>query len=268
MKKTRYSYVTLLSSNDYVIGVVMLYLSLQKVKTEYSLFVLCSDILSQKSMKILDKFRIHYKFITNHINVDTTKVNTDEGYDHWNRTFDKIHIWTLTEFDKVVYLDSDMQVIRNIDYLFDVPHMSAVIADQWNEPGLMELNSGLMVITPNIKEYNNMKRMWESGVIKLKNVGDQDVIRAYYKDWNKQKILHLDPGLNVFYSEVSTGIIKKENVQPVSVIHYIGSRKPWMVSLSAILNRMKHNFLWKHLLFYACMLYFYFPKCIIPQRFR
>lgn len=225
-------------------------------------------MLSQKSIKILDKFRINYKFITDHINVDVTKINTDEGYYHWNRTFDKMYVWTLIEFEKVVYLDSDMQVIRNIDCLFDSPHMSAVIADQWNEPGLKKLNSGLIVIEPNIEEFLGLKQLWESGTIKLKNMGDQDIIRAYYTRWDKQNELHLHPGLNVFYSEVSSGIIKKENVQPVSVIHYIGSRKPWMVSLSAILNRMKQNFLWKHLLLYACMLYFHFPKCIIPQRFR
>lgn len=261
-------YVTLLSSDDFVIGVVMLNWSLQRVKAAYQLQVICTEGLSKSTLGILEKHNISYRFLSDHIDVDTSKVNTTEGYDHWNRTFDKLMIWSLEEFEKVVCLDSDMQIIRNIDYLFDSPHMSAVIADQWNEPGLDKLNSGLIVIKPNIKEFEGLKEVWESGQIKLNNVGDQDVIRAYYKNWGEHKELILHPGLNVLYSEVSAGIIKKENVNPVSVIHYIGSRKPWMISAPALMNRLKHNFLWKYLFLYALNMYFYFPKCILPKKYR
>jgi lipopolysaccharide biosynthesis glycosyltransferase len=104
-----------------------------------------------------------------------------------------------------------------------------------------------------------MKQLWESGVINLKNVGDQDIIRAYYLDWEAKEILHLPPCLNVFYSEVSAGIIKKKDVQPVSVIHYIGSRKPWMISIIANIKRMSGNFLWKKSLTYMMRLYITFP---------
>ena len=257
--ETKQTYVTLLSSDDFVVGVIMLHLSLKSVKALYSLFVLCSDTISNTSLQLLEKYRIPYKKLSEHIRVDATKVNIASGYDHWNRTFDKLYVWTLTEYDKVVYLDSDMQVVRNVDFLFDCPHMSAVIADQWNEPGLKKLNSGLIVIEPNLEEFDGMKQLWESGAINLKNVGDQDIIRAYYLNWEAKEELHLPPGLNVFYSEVSAGIIKKKDVQPVSVIHYIGSRKPWMVSILANTKRMRNNFLWKKLLTYIMRLYVNFP---------
>lgn len=260
--KTKQTYVTLLSSDDFVIGVIMLHLSLKAVNAQYPLFVLCSDSISKSSVNLLKKHHILCKKLSEHICVDTTKVNIASGYDHWNRTFDKLYVWTLTEYDKVVYLDSDMQVVRNIDFLFEKPHMSAVIADQWNEPGLKKLNSGLIVIEPNLEEFDGMKQLWESGAINLKNVGDQDIIRAYYLNWEAKEELHLPPGLNVFYSEVSAGIIKKKDVQPVSVIHYIGSRKPWMVSIRAIFNRFKRNYLWRYLLKYVTTMYISFPKLI------
>lgn len=266
--KNKKTYVTLLSSNDFVIGVVMLNRSLQKVKASYPLLVLCANDLSTSTIQVLEKFHIQYKVLSERINVDTSKVNASKEFQHWNKTFDKLLIWSLIEFDKVVCLDSDMQVIRNIDFLFEAPHMSAVIADQWNEPGLDKLNSGLMVIEPNLKEFEGLKNLWESGTISLKNIGDQDIIRAYYTDWGKNNDLVLHPGLNVLYSEVSAGIIKKENVEPVSVIHYIGGRKPWMVSAPALIKRLKHNFLWKHLLYYALKMYLHFPKCILPKQYR
>lgn len=261
-------YVTLLSSDDFVIGVIMLSLSLHKVKARYPLLVLCTNDVSTSSIQVLEKYQVPYKVLSEHISVDMSKVNVSKEFQHWNRTFDKLLIWSLTEYSKVVCLDSDMQVIRNIDFLFEAPHMSAVIADQWNEPGLDKLNSGLMVIEPNLKDYEGLKQLWESGSIKLRNAGDQDVIRAYYKDWGENIDLVLHPGLNVLYSEVSAGIIKKENVDPVSVIHYIGGLKPWMISAPALMKRLKHNFLWKYLCLYALNMYLHFPQCILPKKYR
>lgn len=103
-----------------------------------------------------------------------------------------------------------MQVIRNIDYLFEAPHMSAVIADRFNEPGLTKLNSGIMVIVPNYEEFNGMTKLVNSGRVSLSNMGDQDIIRAYYKNWHMELRLSLPSGLNVFYQEVSAGVIKKK----------------------------------------------------------
>lgn len=239
----------------------MLAWSLRKVGAHFPLLVLCSDHVSLRSVRLLEKHHIACRFLKDHIAVDLSIVNTDAGYDHWNRTFDKLFVWTLTDYDTVVYLDSDMQVIRNIDYLFDYPHMSAVRADEWNEPGLDKLNSGLIVIKPNMEDFEGMKRLWESGAINLRHVGDQDIIRAYFKDWGQHPELTLAPGLNVFYSEVSAGVISESNVSPVSVIHYIGPRKPWMVSPRAIWRRSRNNFLGKQLLRYAFILFLY--RCVL-----
>lgn len=263
-----FTFVTLLSSDDFVKGVVMLDWSLRKVGSSYPLLVLCSRDLSKKALALLKRHHLDCFVLNEDIEVDTSAINTEEGYDHWNRTFDKLYVWSLTQYKKVVFLDSDMQVINNIDFLFDCPHMSAVRADQWNEPGLDKLNSGLMVVEPNMDEFYGMKELWESGGIKLKNVGDQDVIRAYYKDWGSKPELTLPPGLNVLYSEVTHGVIKEENVTPVSVIHYIGKLKPWMVSPRAIWRRSRNNFLGKNLLQYAFSMYCRFPSLLIKRNGR
>lgn len=259
-----YSYVTLLSSDDFLPGVIMLDWSLKRVRVQYSLHVLCSDCISETSIIKLKHRKISFQRLNEHIPVDDN-INKEAGYDHWNRTFDKLYVWTLTQFDKVVYLDSDMQVIANIDHLFGCPHMSAVRADAFNEPGLDKLNSGLMVIEPNTEEFFGLCSLLRSNIIRLKRMGDQDVIRAYYHDWGRDEELTLRPGFNVLYSEVSSGVIHESDVSPVSVIHYIGSRKPWMVSPRAILRRSRNNFLGKHLVRYAFALYFHYPLCIINK---
>lgn len=253
------AYVTLLSSDDYYPGVVMLDWSLKKVASKYPLFVLCSDSLSDTTIKKMRKRGLNYQILDDHWK-GTDRFNKEAGYEHWRHTFDKLYVWTLTQFDKVVFLDTDMQVIQNIDYLFDKPHMSAVRADMWNEPDLDQLNSGLMVIEPNLKDFEGLSSLWESeGVQWRRNIGDQDVIRAYFSNWGRKNELTLAPGLNVFYSEVSRGIIKQEDVSPVSVIHYIGNRKPWMLSPRAFYRRSRNNFLGEYLIQYAFALWHFFP---------
>lgn len=261
----RFSYVTLLSSDDFLPGVIMLDWSLRTVKTQYPLLVLCSDCVSESTCKELIRRNFSYLRLEEHIPVNA-EINIEEGYDHWSKTFDKLYVWTLSQFDKVVFLDSDIQVIKNIDYLFDCPHMSAVRADAFNEPGLDKLNSGLMVIEPNEKEFEGLSTIIKLGELRLKNMGDQDVIRAYYHDWGTREELTLEPGLNVLYSEVSSGVIHRQDVEPVSVIHYIGHNKPWMVSPRAILRRSKHNFLGRYLLKYAMNMYLKMPLLLLRYR--
>ncbi len=260
---SNFSYVTLLSSDTYLLGVIMLQWSLLRVDSKYPLLVLCSDCLSESSIKMLNKHRLHYSKLNKHWEGGDS-FNQEDGYEHWSNTFDKLYIWTLTQFDKIVYLDSDMQVIRNVDYLFDYPHLSAVRADKWNEPGINHLNSGLMVIRPNLKEFIQMRSLWESrSMLWRRNIGDQDIIRASFPGWGTRRELTLPSGLNVFYSEVSHGIIMEENVSPVSVIHYIGAKKPWMLSPRALWRRSRHNFLGKYLLRYAFALWYTFPRALL-----
>ena len=250
MKSTRRAYVTLLGSDDFVKGVVMLDWSLRKVKSSFPLMVMCSKNVSKSAVSELEKRHIPFQILPGSIDLDKSSINLDEGYAHWNNTFDKLFAWTLTQFEKVVFLDSDMQVR----------------ADVFNEPGLDKLNSGLMVIEPSMEEFEGLCSVIDTERRRLKNMGDQDVIRAYYKEWGSRPQLTLAAGLNVFYSEVSRGIIRKSDVDPVSVIHYIGPNKPWMVSARAIWRRSRNNFLGRELLRYAVAMYFRFPLLLLKWK--
>lgn len=238
----KYTYVTLLSTDSYLMGVLLLANSLRETQAKYPLLVVCSNAVSDKTKRILTRYSLEYIVLDEAIQIDTTKYNVAPGYEHWNNTLDKLYVFSLTDYDKVIFLDSDMMVVRNIDHLFDMPHMSAVVADVFNEPDLRKLNSGMMVIEPNTKDFDGMVNLWTSGGIKLANAGDQDVIRAWFKDWENHPELRLPQGYNVFYSDCQW-LAKPEQVEPVYVIHFIGPRKPWQVSARAIYKRAQNNFL-------------------------
>lgn len=39
-------------------------------------------------------------------------------YGNWGLAFTKLALWNLTQYDKIVYMDSDLLVMRNCDELF------------------------------------------------------------------------------------------------------------------------------------------------------
>lgn len=150
----------------------------------------------------------------------------------WSGTFDKLLVFSLTEYDKLVFIDSDMMVLGNLDGLFDCPHMSACCDGLYDK---VNLNSGLMVIEPTDDE-DQMKRMLELTDVLSQDKqarGDQDVIRALYPEWSKDERLHLPVSYNTFIDEAARNCSKlgydidAGGEKSVRVVHFIGPDKPW-----------------------------------------
>lgn len=141
------------------------------------------------------------------------------------------------QFDKIVFLDSDMLVAANIDVLFEYPNFSACRSGYFLNHDWTRLNSGLMVIEPNEEVMRGllaqlpitMRRYAVDG----KNVGDQDVINDYVSDWPEREELHLPEGFNMFFKNLSLAKANgfsfdaKDVEKRISVVHFIGAVKPW-----------------------------------------
>ena len=71
-----YSYVTLLTNDSYIYGVIMLNGSLQKVKSKYPLTVLVTDQVSKAPRSIMDQLGINYIEVSTHsVNDEVYKIN-------------------------------------------------------------------------------------------------------------------------------------------------------------------------------------------------
>lgn len=234
------AYITLLSNEKYLPGVIVLNKSLRALGARYPLYCALSLSVNEKTERILVEQGI--TCIRLKCTVVDYLVNTSEkGTSHWNFTFDKLQIWGLTQFEKLVFLDCDMLIVRNLDNLFDCLPFSAVSADcsyPGNESWAGGLNSGLMVIEPD-KEVEKGLLESVAPVIALskeqnKMVGDQDVIKYYLSDWGKCTDLHLDEGYNLFADHLTYYIrhlgyrLTGDKGKPIYVIHFIGRSKPWM----------------------------------------
>lgn len=163
-----------------------------------------------------------------------------------------LKIFSLTDYDKIVFIDADMILLKNIDFLFDKPHMSAVIAGKELHPEWDGLNSGLMIIEPNYDEYVGLVSLIEASFQDRSAAGlpfgDQDVLEKYYTDWKQCSQLHLPSVYNVLLGYA--GVLKEQNIitsiDDVYLYHFTGKQKPWgsfkdnIIVLIKILLRSRH----------------------------
>lgn len=247
------SYITLLNNDNYLIGVLCLNESLKQVRSKYPLTVAITKDVSEKTKQILSNNNVK--------TIDIEKIeipclikekNLKGEFSHWNNTFDKLRIFELIQFDKLVFLDSDMYIRKNIDNLFELKNLSAVIDRR--EPNVSEewkkLTSGTMVIKPRLGVVEKFTKIMEDIILKKNSMGDQDVLQEYDKNWHKKEELHLDVIYNTFFIYLDY-YIKVNNYQlsDIAVIHFILNVKPWHFNkenieeyLKFLDDRLKYNY--------------------------
>lgn len=229
------SYVSILTTDSYLFGALVLWKSLQDTKPKHPFHLLVTPNLSTETTTLISKAGIKT------IKIDPIKnpiLNDPKDRRFYN--YSKLNMWGLTQFDKIVYLDADMVVMHNIDELFDKPNLSSTNAGGMIHKDWKQLNSGLIVLEPSQSIFNHMKS--QVGVIeKEKGKGDQAFIHQYYADWPERKELHLHHVYNTFDCHIEGykkhhGYYLDEKIQlnnskfdpkRIKVVHYIGQTKPW-----------------------------------------
>ena len=226
-----YSYITVLSTEKYLKGALALAESLKQVKAKYPFTILITCDISKEDE---DKIKSHDMQIIKKSNIklpETIKTKNDKGnFSHWTNTFDKLLLFELTEFEKLVYLDSDMYVRQNIDELFEKKHLSATIDRRYGPSVSKEwtkLTSGLMVIEPKQNVLPNFYEIINKIIDKKDSIGDQDIIQEYDKTWDIKEELHLDVGYNLFFPHIDYYITYNNyKLEDIKVVHFIYTNKP------------------------------------------
>ncbi|KAL0005916.1 hypothetical protein SO802_013477 [Lithocarpus litseifolius] len=127
------AYVTVLhSSQAYVCGAIALAQSIIQSKSNKDLVLLADDSISSKSIQGLTAAGWKIKRIRR---IQSPFAKKD-SYNEWN--YSKLRIWQLIEYDKVIFMDADLLVLKNIDKFFILPQLSAAPNSR------MIFNSGVM----------------------------------------------------------------------------------------------------------------------------
>lgn len=242
-KDNSYTYITMINTDSYLNGALCLFESLRKVNSRYPFSILITSDVSEKSELILKSYGVNVIRTIEKVNVPQyiLEKNINHNMPHWNNSFDKLLIFEMIQFDKLIFLDSDMYVIENIDHLFEMDHMSGVILgesfpeDYYSDWTRTQLSSGLMVIRPQrgilselTEKFVNLQSMNEA-------IGDQQIIWEYYDTWPSKKNLHLPEKYTVCYEHLDFylkkqgyTLYKDSNSHNIATIHF-ATPKPWLI---------------------------------------
>jgi len=244
-----YAYITISTGKSYLLGIMAMYLSLKQTGTRIPLYAMLPSDLVKEEEKLCVQLKengINIIEYNNSISIPQQLIDNNENHGdrRFSHTFDKLLVFEQTQFDKIVYLDADIYILHNLDHLFQLPHMSAMIAGK-SYPGnedWVDLTSGIMTIVPEQGLSARFEKLIPD-VISAKGIcGDQDILQAYYSDWPQHPELDMGEKYGVIayyakYYEKHLGYKYTNNVadpHSVAVIHYAGEKKPWMQQWSPL----------------------------------
>ncbi|GAA5880213.1 hypothetical protein JCM1840_004881 [Sporobolomyces johnsonii] len=115
------AWVTLLTKTSYLAGALVLHHSLTKVQSAYPLVVFASPELPRPAREILEAKGIRVRDIAYLEPPEDKKKRLDEHDRRFADTWTKLRCFEMVEYERVVMLDSDMVVVRNMDELMSMP---------------------------------------------------------------------------------------------------------------------------------------------------
>lgn len=119
-KNKKYAYVTLVMLGDwYIPGAVVLAYSLIRINAKADRVILVTNDVSKEGREILSK--VYDRIIDiDYIDVYNKRASHADYQLYLRKIFTKMHIFKLTEYEKVLFLDADTVAIRKLDTLFSL----------------------------------------------------------------------------------------------------------------------------------------------------
>ena len=228
-KRSRDAYV-ILQYGDYHLGARVLGQTLLDTGTTMDRVALCTETVSDGTKEIL---RADGWIVKSVGKIHNPNEGQSSRGNYFSGAYSKLHAWNMTEYERVVYLDSDILVLTNIDHLFDCGTFCA----SYRHSDL--LNSGVMVIEPSTAVFNDMLRKapflpsYTGGDQGFFNVYFKELIHAPYFNWSDSRRNHqhmrMPAGLNANIAIYYTNEQWKFAEGELKVIHFtMGPIKPWV----------------------------------------
>ncbi|XP_075498377.1 UDP-glucuronate:xylan alpha-glucuronosyltransferase 1-like isoform X1 [Primulina tabacum] len=217
-KKQREAYATILhSAHVYVCGAIAAAQSIQMAGSTRDLVILVDETISDYHRSGLELAGWKVRTIQRIRNPKAEK----DAYNEWN--YSKFRLWQLTDYDKIIFIDADLIILRNIDFLFGMPEISAT-----GNNGTL-FNSGVMVIEPSNSTFQLL--MDHINEIESYNGGDQGYLNEIFTWWHRIP-KHMNFLKNFWFGDDDAVKRKKIHLfkaEPpiLYVLHFLGN-KPWM----------------------------------------
>jgi alpha-N-acetylglucosamine transferase len=229
-----HAYVTLVTNADYALGATALVRSLKLSGAEADIVVMHTGGVSGEALEPVEALGARLveaellptsaAFNERHAKA---KIHADHPFTKGGKpafhtpldNFAKLRLWELEEYDRVVFIDADAVVIRNIDRLFSYPEFSAAPNVYETLADFRRLNSGVFVARPSRATFSAMLARLDAPDALWPRT-DQTFLQSFFPDWH---------GLPVFFNMLQYvwfNLPELWDWESVSVVHY-QYEKPW-----------------------------------------
>jgi len=177
---SNYAFITLANNEAYAKGALTLAMSLLEVNSLYPLLVLVTEDVPSPLIRALEGigclvYPTDTVVLPPELSLETAR---------WGPAFTKLVAWKRTEYEKLMFMDSDLLVLQNVDHLFtavDDMLLATVDADasscKYNAERLELINSGLLVLRPSTTTYVQLiTTLHNKTLLAQGSINDQDVI--------------------------------------------------------------------------------------------
>ncbi|KAJ9151456.1 Glycosyltransferase family 8 protein [Coniochaeta hoffmannii] len=213
-------YATLLLTDSYLPGALVLAHSLRDAKTTKKLAVLVT--LDTVSVEVVTQLKAVFDYV-----IPVNRIRNDSPANLYlmdrpdlHSAFTKINLWKQTQFRKIVYIDADVVAYRAPDELFALPHAFSAAPDiGW--PDLF--NTGVMVLTPDMGEFYALLAMAERGI--SFDGADQGLLNMHFQDSYNRLSFSYNVTPSAHYQYIPA---YRHFQSSISMIHFIGADKPWL----------------------------------------
>uniref|UniRef100_A0A803MI08 Hexosyltransferase n=2 Tax=Chenopodium quinoa TaxID=63459 RepID=A0A803MI08_CHEQI len=252
---SKHAYVTFLAGaqGGYVKGVVGVVKGLRKVKTAYpSLVVAVLPDVPEEDRRLLIAQGCVIREVQPLYPPEGDKKHMDFARAYFVINYAKLRVWEFVEYEKMIFIDADMQVNENIDHLFDLPNgyfysvLDCFCDPSWGmtpqfkigycqhspekvewptsdlgPPPPLYFNSGFFVFEPNVLTYLDMLNTFQETPPTC--FAEQDFLNKYLRD----KFKPLPKEYNMVMPMLWWHPDKVE-LSKVKVMHYCATgSKPW-----------------------------------------
>ncbi|KAI3656636.1 hypothetical protein MP638_003074 [Amoeboaphelidium occidentale] len=214
-------------------------------------------------------YDIEVLFTRLHVTVIVVKVegfifkDRNEQVDPYSVSFNKLILWHLPHFKKLVVLDADILMLDNVDELFGLPELSASF--NVDECFLHGMNAGVMVIEPNKETFDKLATYFLKGKSCISGSfkwAEQELLSCVYAGKKQDAIgswyqLPYPYGgrpliCKCKYPTNDTSLLDlnywrllSSDAQEFKLVHFYGEEKPWKVSQKEAIYRMSSDCIYK-----------------------
>jgi len=184
-RNSKWAYVTLVhdesGGDSSLLRVLPLARALQRL-SNFPLILLTNKTDFEDGTEVVEGMR--------HLNVDVLPLHSmdDELGDRRSTAGDllKLQAWRLTQYERLIWLDSDSIIYRSLDWLFERSGMWALRDDPNCQQKATMMSSALMLLEPSLNDYSGLVRFALAS--KESSMSGQAVIGNYFKEVHSRSV--------------------------------------------------------------------------------